>query len=131
MSDQSELEKRWRESERQLDDSDDLLGLVGYDVLEVGVRQASPFITFAAPTPDREERRLFIAPGFSMSDAAGKPIEGPVLVRLEPLMGRILVEVRLSEGVGTLQFDNGAVIEVSTVPAPAPTDPPPWRGLPK
>jgi hypothetical protein len=97
-------------------------------VLEACVRQAWPFITLGAPTPERTEQRLFIDPHFSMSDAAGNPIEGTALFRLEPLAGRILVEVRLAERAVTLQFDNRAELIVSNFPTPETAGPPPWHG---
>jgi hypothetical protein len=109
-------------------DRDDLLELAGYDVLEVGVRQAWPFITFGAPTSERTERRLFIDADFSLSDAAGAAIGGTVLARLEPLVLRIVVEVRLAETALTLRFDDGAELKVSNVATPETIGPPFWLG---
>lgn len=109
-------------------DRDDLTELVSHDVLEVGVRQAWPFITFGAPTPERKEHRLFLDPEFSLVDADGTPIDGSALSRLEGLLRQVLVEVRLERRVARLRFDNRVVLAVSDLPAPQTEPPPDSRG---
>lgn len=107
---------------------EDLLDLVGWDVLEVGLRQAWPFITFGAPTPEREERRLFIDADFSMTAASGESVEGTALVRLEPLTLRIVEEIQLAAELLTLRFDDGVVLTVSSLANPDTVGPPWWIG---
>jgi hypothetical protein len=110
-------------------DRDDVLQLVGDDVLEVGVRQGWPFLTFGLATPERTEHRLFIDPGFSVADGDGKPLGASGLDGLEPLVGHILAEARVGENEATLQFDNGLTLRVGGFPDPDTEGPPVWRGV--
>ena len=103
-------------------DRDDLLDLCGSDVLEVGVRQALPFITFGVTAPERTENTLL----FSVSDSTGISIEGPIAARLEPLVARTVTEVRLAERGITIQFDYSAELVASNVATPG--EPPLWLG---
>src|SRR5437016_5426417 len=59
------------------------LALTGWDVLAVGLQQAWPFMTFAAPTDERTERTLWIDTDFSATDEFGSSVAGSPFAVLE------------------------------------------------
>jgi hypothetical protein len=56
----------------------DDVDLVGWDVLEVGVRQAWPFLLLSSPDPERAERCLYIDTDFCVVEPSVTRPTGPL-----------------------------------------------------
>ncbi len=89
------------------------LALAGWDVLAVGLRQAWPFVTFAAPTDQRHERTLWIDTDFSVIDHSGREVAGSRLARLEQLILLIVRDVALGPDDLVLRFEDCSVLAIS------------------
>jgi hypothetical protein len=93
----------------------DGLNLVGWDVLEVGLRQAWPFVTLASPG-EREERRLFIDTDFVVTGSGRGEIRGSALTRLEPLVALLVRDVRRGSTGLSFSFDDGTSLTIADEP---------------
>jgi hypothetical protein len=91
----------------------DGVDLVGWDVLEVGRRQAWPFLCLGSPEPERAERRLFIDTDFCVAAPSGAQIEGSALTRLDRLVLLLVTDVRVGGAGLYLRFDDGAELRIS------------------
>lgn len=89
--------------------------LVGCFVVEVGERQAWPFVTFCdnRATPPREAR-LYIDTLVQVEspDSAAVP-DGPVLVQLLALNNLSVTGIEQTSGSIVVAFDNGSRLRVS------------------
>jgi hypothetical protein len=92
--------------------ADDVKRLRGQFVVEVGVRQAWPFVTFCdnAPTPARETR-LYIGTAFRVGSSPPTFTEGDpdsALVQLLELSNRTVTDVAVAaDNALCLVFDDG------------------------
>jgi hypothetical protein len=86
--------------------------LVGSDVLAVGRRQASLFITFADATRDRVERTLWIDTAFRIGEVELSPLIN-ALAQLELLVTAHVTEARVDDDGLHLRFDIAPAVEVS------------------
>ena len=92
-------------------------GLVGTFSVEVGERQAWPFITFCdnESTPSREAR-LYIGADFMVNESAWQPPGEPEsAIQLLPLNNRRVVAVEEGDGALSIVFDGGNRLTVSGV----------------
>lgn len=89
--------------------------LVGTFVVEVGERQAWPFITFCdyATTPPREVR-LYIDTGFSLDGEPEWPAANdPAVIKLLPVNSLAVTAVELNGAELSLTFENDTLLVVS------------------
>ncbi len=95
----------------------DGVNLVGWDVLEVGIRQAWPFLTLGSPLPKRGERRLYIDTAFRVGDSADMVSGAAALSQLGHLCLLTITNVSsLNDGL-TITFDNGITLQISGEPS--------------
>jgi hypothetical protein len=93
--------------------------LVDTFVVEVGQRQAWPFLTFCdnRSTPSREVR-LYIDTDCTVNgSAAWLRLEGPVALELLPLADHVVGNVRTQEAELSLTFTDGSELVISGNPA--------------
>jgi len=102
--------------------------LVGSFVVEVGQRQAWPFVGFCdnEPTPELE-RRLYIDADVLVTDPLGRPVDPgrDVVAALMNLDGLTVQQAETENGDLRLSFDDGSVLVVRGV-ARADTVGEPW-----
>ena len=88
--------------------------LVGCDVLAVGRRQGWLFVTFASPTPARDERTLWIDNPWRVEpNGSGQA----ALADLEPLVTLYVEKVDVGTEELSIRFDDGHRLVVVTPPA--------------
>ena len=102
--------------------------LVGWDIVEVGLRQAWPFVTFCSPG-GRTERRLFIDTDFVVRSAGqSEPTGTTPLARLEPLVMLGVTRVEVSADQLKVCLDDGTRLEISNHDNAETTHAPWWFG---
>ena len=96
------------------------LDLVGTFVVEVGVRQAWPFITFCdnGPTPPREAR-LYIGTSFAVNGVdSASPYDEETSICLLPLNMLLVASAEWKRGSPlTINFDDDSRLDISADPA--------------
>jgi hypothetical protein len=94
--------------------TDPVAELVGWDVLNVGRRQAWLFVTFAAPTAERDERTLWIDNAWRIEPVGS---DQATLADLEPLVTLYVEEVDVGTEELSIKFDDGRRLVVANAPA--------------
>jgi hypothetical protein len=84
-------------------------------VLAIGRRQAWLFVTFGAPTTDREERTLWIDNPWRIVSSRGADAEG-TLADLEQLVTLYVANVDQGADELSIGFDNGSRLLVVNEP---------------
>jgi hypothetical protein len=98
------------------DSSARLPDLTGWDALAVGRRQAWLFVTFGAPTTDREERTLWIDNPWRVESLRGADAQG-TLANLEQLVTLYVETVEQGPDELSIRFDDGSRLLVVNEPA--------------
>jgi hypothetical protein len=99
--------------------TDQVAELVGCDVLTVGRRQAWLFVSFGAPTAERQERTLWIDNPWRIEPGGS---DHATLADLEPLVTLYVEEVDLGTEELSIRFDNGRRLVVANAPADRDSD---------
>ena len=100
--------------------SDQVPDLVGWDVLAVGRRQAWLFVTFAAPTPDRQEQTLWIDNPWRVEPRRVAGEAG--LAELDRLVLLFVRSIAQRAGELTIEFEDGPKLSVTSEPADRDSD---------
>jgi hypothetical protein len=100
--------------------SQNVPNLRGWDVIAVGRRQAWLFVTFAAPSPKRQERTLWIDNPWRID--GDQPSGEPTLADLERLVALLVEAVEERARELSIRFDDGLLLTIATEPADPDSD---------